>query len=1253
MRGRKSGARVEPSVRGVVWCAGLLLGWCGTDAMAQSSRDKVVELNAAVQASAPVITLTWNAATYTSNLVVYRRDVRAASWGTPVATLPDGSTSYVDPTAVAGQVYEYIVQRNRSTNTQPTAYGTIVAGCNLPLVEDRGRVLFMVDQTLLLSLGPEIDRMERDMVGDGWTVTRTNVARMTVDPATTNLAQGAARLAELQAVKAIVQSNYVADTNRIGSVFILGRLPVPYSGSIAPDGHGNHIGAWPVDGYYGDIDGNWTDTSVNSTSASDLRNHNRPGDGKFDQSSIPGATELPVGRVDLANMTSVPAGMGEVALLRQYLNRDHAFRHLRAMYGNVPRRALVDDGFGYFGGEAFAASGWRNGITFFGRAATNVAALDWFTTLGTNQYLLGYGCGGGSFTSASGIGTSTHDFARKDSRAVFTMLFGSYFGDWDKTDNFLRAPLAGTAGSMGLTCAWSGRGYFHFDHLAMGETTGYGMWLRHNDPVSLGSGGWQGNGYVRAIQHNLMGDPTLRLHPVPPPLKPAAQVATNQIALSWQAPAGATIAGYHVYRATSPGGPFSRLTGSTATAADPMGSPIAATSFTDVTVAAGTNYTYQIKSIRLETSASGTYANSSQAAEIGATADAALAAPAAPTGLTVVYQGGTAHQLTWEDNATGETGYEVQRRDPATGAWSTIAALAADSVSHNDGTAPAGVVHYRVRANGASAHSAFCEAAADPNTPGVFRPADDTLFANEATRKAAVQVMRYNGSAGSVGVNYTTSDISATNGVDYLFASGTISWVHGEATNKTVNVTLADPAAPGLTRIFKFTLSGASGGAGLQTPGNSYVFIGDTNTQSVPAPWATTNVGTLAISGYGEHVSGTFGAVCRSGDIGGTSDNFRSIHRPFTGDVQVTCRVPSFPTTFLGNALAGVMIRSNMNANSACVAALVEPDGVAQAFRRTSVSGSAIDSGTASGLTFPCWLRVKRAGNNYNCWYSTNGAAWIALGGTVANSGLGTNTYISLAVAGNSTAGTEWPAYARFDSLDIVTPPLVPSPLTAGFGAGTGEVALAWATVSNATSYRIERGTAEAGPFTEIASVAHPGASHVDAGLDPATTYYYRCRADNGAFQSAYTAVAHSKPRPGGLAGWRLEHFGSPDNTGIGANDADADGDGDPNLTEYAFGKHPLVATSRAEFLEEIVPGAGIAVEFDRDPTVTDIDLVVESSDDLAGWRTVAQSLGGGAFVSTDVGWTVNETGSAPVRVRVSQNASAPPEFVRVRVVAH
>src|SRR5207244_5851132 len=140
------------------------------------------------------------------------------------------------------------------------------------------------------------------------------------------------------------------------------------------------------------------DNSVNDTGAADARNRNVPGDGKFDQSTFPAPLKLMVGRVDLANMPGRLTWGGpatfpsEVELLRNYLNKDHNFRH---KLFDLPRRGIVGDYFGVRDGEAFAASGWRNLAAFFG--ADNVSVLPnqgtWISTLNSNSYLWAYACG--------------------------------------------------------------------------------------------------------------------------------------------------------------------------------------------------------------------------------------------------------------------------------------------------------------------------------------------------------------------------------------------------------------------------------------------------------------------------------------------------------------------------------------------------------------------------------------------------------------------------------------------------------------------------------------------------------------------------------------------------------------------------------------------------------------------------------------------------------------------------------------------
>ena len=84
------------------------------------------------------------------------------------------------------------------------------------------------------------------------------------------------------------------------------------------------------------------------------RNKNVPGDGKFDQSAIPSAMELQVGRVDFFNMLAF--AKNEIELTRQYLQKAHRFKMGEI---EVRRRALIDDNFNQQF-AAPAASGWRN-----------------------------------------------------------------------------------------------------------------------------------------------------------------------------------------------------------------------------------------------------------------------------------------------------------------------------------------------------------------------------------------------------------------------------------------------------------------------------------------------------------------------------------------------------------------------------------------------------------------------------------------------------------------------------------------------------------------------------------------------------------------------------------------------------------------------------------------------------------------------------------------------------------------------------
>jgi hypothetical protein len=592
---------------------GLAVQWASA---VEPTWNYAVQVSATVQESPPRITLTWPQDTLGTpgSYTVYRKSPTSSSWGSGT-TLSGNTTTYSDTSVAEGTAYEYQVVKAASGYN---GYGYICAGINVPLVDSRGKVVLLVDSSVAGSLSGELLRLQQDLVGDGWIVLRHDVSR----------SDSAAN------IKNIIKADYNADPANVKSVFIFGHVPVPYSGNIVPDGHyPDHQGAWPADAYYGDMDGTWTDNSVNNTGASDARNRNVPGDGKFDQSDLPSSIELQVGRVDLANMPGRKVWGGpatfpsEIELLRNYLNKDHKFRFKQI---NPPARAVLYDIFGVRGGEAFAASGYRAYAPMVAGSQTLTLQNngEWVPYLRDNSCLLAYGSGAGSYTSIGGLGNTgqyndgtTVEFVENDIKAVFTMLFGSWLGDWDSEDNIMRSVLA--TPSMGLACSWSGRPHWFYHHIGLGETLGYSARITQNNG---GSGLYRNqiNSAAGSIHVALMGDPTLRLHPVAPPSNLTASGGT----LQWTASQDPVI-GYHVYRSANANGPFTRITGSLVTG----------TSYTDG--ASGT-YNYMVKAIKLQTSPSGTYYNSSEgittsgsASGTGDTAPPTVSMSAPASGATV------------------------------------------------------------------------------------------------------------------------------------------------------------------------------------------------------------------------------------------------------------------------------------------------------------------------------------------------------------------------------------------------------------------------------------------------------------------------------------------------------------------------------------------------------------------------------------------------------------------------------------------
>lgn len=431
------------------------------------------------------------------------------------------STDWTDNTYTNGQRKEYLIEK-KNTSNKTLSYDFITVGNEVERYGLSGSILILVDDTHFEGLETELGILVNDMKGENWEVA--------IQPVSRNMTP--------TEVKDLIKATNETSKLMLTTLYLIGHVPVPYSGHFStngewypPDGHtegsGNHTGAWPADLYYADLDGVWTDATVNYEASAQERNNNRPGDGKFDQTRLISDIDLEIGRVDFYDMPAFAED--EITLIKNYLNRAHLWRTGQL---ETIDRGLVDDNFKGFiiGNTGYKAINSLIGTDslFYDR--------DYLTELKEGQYILSFGMGAGSYTSCSGIGKTT-DFAENGINTIFTGLAGSYFGDWDSKNNILRAALASGA----LASFWGGIPNWYLNSMSVGESIG------HCARFSMNAIYGSFNGSQRLVHIALMGDPTLRFRPITPSGKLRLTNSVNGILLEWDEVNG-DVDGFNLYR---------------------------------------------------------------------------------------------------------------------------------------------------------------------------------------------------------------------------------------------------------------------------------------------------------------------------------------------------------------------------------------------------------------------------------------------------------------------------------------------------------------------------------------------------------------------------------------------------------------------------------------------------------------------------------------------------------------------------------
>jgi hypothetical protein len=837
----------------------------------------------------------------------------------------------------------------------------------------------------------KLARLEADLLGDGWHVRRHDVSRND----------------SVTSVKALIKADYDADPANVKAAFLFGHVPVPYSGLLAPDGHLDHEGAWPADVYYGDMDGDWSDVLIDFANPGQHARSNTLGDGKYDPVFLPSDVELMVGRVDLANMPAFP--LGEKELLMQYLEKDHNYRYKLL---TAEMRGLIDDNFGDYAGAEYAVNGWRNFGPLVGGA--NTSELDWFGTLASQTYTWAYGCGPGWGTSACGIGCTAgselspnpwcapdcanNNFVDKDCKAAFTMLFGSYFGDWDTQDNFMRAPLC--CPTLGLSCCWAGEPAWFYHHMALGETLGFSTRLSQNNDGSLYVSPFTINS-ARQIHVALMGDPTLRLHVVAPPsnLTLNRLNETSPVNLGWT-PSVEPVLGYNVYRSPSPRGPFILLNSE---------GPLQGTSFQ---APAHTDHSYMVRAVKIENySLSGSYSNVSQGVI------ATLPGPVAPVILTQP----TSQNITAGANPAPPA---TQRLSAVRTAAFTVDAYGTDAsgaVNLNfqwikNGNTIAGATGPAYALNNVGDDAAGSYAVVISNPSGTITSTPATLFIHHAP---AIQDDVYTISEGTTATFDVFSNDSGENPLTLLGLRSSLEPVPG--------TTSASPGAgllllssgqgtvqytprPGFYGDDSFDYLVTDGQA--DALGTVSVHVNDTSLAHNLSQFGLAGTDISFTSGASRVLAdGRWELSSGGGDPNSDAGHFESESR--TGDFFVVARINALEG-IEGFGTAGVMIRDGLG-NGASYAYIGASDsdtylyGFRESYRygvRESGNGpEAFADVSSPAVSFPdAWVGLRRQGNQITRFISTNGADWTQVADQIALTSLPPTVKVGLFFAADGSS---------------------------------------------------------------------------------------------------------------------------------------------------------------------------------------------------------------------------------------------------------
>ncbi len=554
---------------------------------------------------------------------------------------------------------------------------------------------------------------------------------------------------------------------------------------------------------------------------------------------------------------------------------------------------------------------------------------------------------------------------------------------------------------------------------------------------------------------------TLVVAPSTPGSVTFSNITTAGLTIHW-ADNATNESGYHVYRSTD-GTNFTDIANLAANS----------TSFSDTGLSSATTYYYKI-------------AAWNSAGETSATAvsqQTAVAAPNAPSLLTVNNASTSSLQLSWTDNSSNESGFKVYRSTDGTN-FTLVTSLAANVTTFTD-TGLASNTQYTYKISAWNSAAEVTSSATSGTTQAVVVapnvPASIT-FANVSTSGVTVNWTDTANNETGYRVYRSTDGVNFTKVAD-LAANSTSFADSGLSSSTTYYYKVSDWNSAGETT------SAAS----------------STTTQTVVvAPAAPTSVTASGVTTTGLTLNWTDAASNESGyGVYRSTDGVN-----FTKVADLAANSTSFVDSGLSNNTTYYYKVTDWNSAGETAAATISQK---TALAAPSMPGQlTISSPTISSLQL-AWTDTSSNESGFHVYRSTNGGAYTLVGNLTAgvtsfsDTGLASNTTYSYKVASWNAAGETSTTAASGTTL--VVAPSAPASVTFA-NITTAGLTLNWSdTATNESGYHVYRST-DGTNFTDIANLAANTTSFSDTGLSSATTYYYKIAAWNSAGETSATAVS-------------------------------------------------------------------------------------------------------------------------------------------------